>query len=127
MGGHGWVTVDAAELAMVTIRFFAATKEGSEPGVFCRCRARCVVLDYVLGACFLTYISLCFQSDLSVAALWPQSFLSAARGIEPFEFVCSAVCSQQPLVLCFGYDGAVEGVKKACSTPCGSKILIVVV
>lgn len=48
MGGHGWVTVDAAELDMVTFGFFAATKEGSEPAVFHRCRALCVVLYCVL-------------------------------------------------------------------------------
>ena len=59
MGGHGWVTVDAAELDMVTFGFFAATKEGSEPAVFRRCRALCA-LYCVLGASFLTYISLCF-------------------------------------------------------------------
>lgn len=42
-------------------------------------------------------------------------------------FVCLVlVCSQQPLVLCFGCDGAVEGVKKACLPPSGSKVIVAV-
>ena len=55
MGGHGWVTVDAAAVDMVTVGFFAATKEGSEPAVFRRCCSGLCIRSMLLDT-----ISLCF-------------------------------------------------------------------
>lgn len=47
------------------------------------------------------------------------------EALSPLSLYVQCRVSPQPLVSCFGSGGAVEGVKKACSTPCGSKVLTV--